>query len=328
VPSNDHLNFFKEFYGMANPTISAIQKKLNDPDLLVKLTGQLTNSELNSLLLEIIRSKTEATTPADLMREYASNRFVQPSAVGALAFNQIERKLFEISQNEGFLTLECSPLAPLGNCSALALVNQNKVVSALRGTEVVADITNLMALEATTRRKTSGFDSTLVNLCAVHRHVRAQALPDIKGFTAHFKIFCALTAGKDTGSFEFEKQSLLKHLILYKTIAEELELSGVSVVVKILDEPGHESLVNTMQAYLTEKLQGVKLSFIIVLKAEHQYYQHLRFSVNIAHKGNELNIGDGGFLDWTQKLASNQKERLLASGLGLELVLKLKLGMI
>jgi hypothetical protein len=313
---------------MANPTISAIQKKLNDPELLTKLTNRLSSSELNSLLLEVMRLKAETATPSTLMHEYTNNRFVRPSAVDALAFNQIEGKLLEISKKGCFLPLECSPLAPLGNCSALALVNQNKVVSALRGTEVVADITNLMALEATTRRKTSGFDSTMIDLCTVHRHVRAQALPDIKGFTAHFKIFCALTAGKDMGSLEFEKQSLSKHLMLYKTIAEALELSGISVVVKILDEPGHESLVNTMQAYLTEKLQGVNMSFTTVPEAEHQYYQRLRFSVNIAHKGKELNIGDGGFLDWTQKLASNQKERLLASGLGLELVLKLKLGII
>jgi len=313
---------------MANPTISTIQKKLNDPELLTKLTEQLTNSELNSLLLEVMRVKAEATIPANLMHEYSNNRFVQPSAVDAMAFNQIERKLFEISQEGGFSPLEYSPLAPFGNCSALALVNQNKVVSALRGTEVVADITNLMALEATLRRKASGFDSMLVNLCAVHRHVRAQALPDIKGFTAHFKVFCVLTAGKDLGSLEFEKQSLLKHLLLYKAITNTLDLRGVSVLIKILDEPEHENLCTVMKTYLTEKLQGINLSFVTVPKPDHQYYQRLRFSVNIAHKGNELNIGDGGFLDWTQKLASNQKERLLTSGLGLELVLKLKLGMI
>jgi hypothetical protein len=313
---------------MANPTISAIQKKLNDPELLPKLTNRLSSSELNSLLLEVMRLKAEAATPSTLMHEYTNNRFVQPSVVDALAFNQMERKLLEISHEAGFLPLECSPLAPLGNCSALALVNQNKVVSALRGTEVVADITNLMALEATTRRKTSRFDSSMIDLCTVHRHVRAQALPDIKGFTAHFKIFCALTAGKDMGSLEFEKHSLLKHLMLYKTIAKTLELSGVSVIIKVLDEPGNENLISIMQVYLTEKLQGVNLSFITVPRVEHQYYQRLRFSVNITHKGNELNIGDGGFLDWTQKLASNQKERLLASGLGLELILKLKLGII
>jgi hypothetical protein len=313
---------------MANPTITAIQKKLNDPELLRKLTEQLNHSELNSLLLEVMKTKADHTTPGELMINYSQNRFVQPSTIGAFEFNLVESKLFELSLKKGFLALEYSPLAPLGNCSVLALVNQNKVVSALRGTEVVADVTNLMALEAATRRKASDFNSGMVNLCAVHRHVRAQALPEIKGFTAHFKIFCALTAGKDCGNLEFEKHSLLLHLILYRDVTQSLALSGVAIIIKILDEPGHETFANAIETYLMEKLSDVNVTFVVVPKGDHQYYQRLRFSVNINHKGSEFNIGDGGFLDWTQKLASNHKERLLASGMGLELILKLRLGLL
>lgn len=313
---------------MANPTISAIQKKLNDPELLNKLTKHLSSSELNSLLLEVMRAKAETALPAELMHEYSKSRFVQPSSVDALAFNQMEGKLFEIGQKNEFFPLECSPLAPLGNCSSLALVNQNKVVSALRGTEVVADITNLMALEVSVRRKALGFDSSLTQLCAVHRHVRAQALPPIKGFTAHFKIFCAVTAGKDTGSFEFEKQALLNHFVLYRYIAQAINLSDVTFVVKFLDEPAHEVFSKAIQSKMETELRDLPLSFITVPKAEHQYYQKLRFSINMMHNGKEFNIGDGGFLDWTQKLTSNKKERLFTSALGIELLLKMKLGMI
>jgi hypothetical protein len=333
VRSNGKVNFlnrflFQEFSDMANPTIEAIQKKVGDSRLLNKLTEQLTSSELNSLLLEVFRRKADDTSVAEVMHQYNTNRFVQPSIVEATEFNRMEAKLFEISKQHDFTPLECSPLAPLGNCSVLALVNQNKVVSALRGTEVVADITNLLALEAAARRKTSGFDQSFVNLVSVHRHVRAQALPDIKGFTAHFKICCALTAGKDVGSLEFEKKSLLKHLQLYQTVTQALQLTGVSIIIKVLDEPGHDVLSQALQLYLSENLSGVALRVVRVPRAEHRYYQRLRFSVNIAHKGNELNIGDGGFLDWTQKLTSNSKERLLASGLGIELILKMKLGLI
>jgi hypothetical protein len=37
-------------------------------------------------------------------------------------------------------------------------------------------------------------------------------------------------------------------------------------------------------------------------------------------RGTELRLGDGGFTPWTADLLSNAKERLLISGLGLELL--------
>jgi hypothetical protein len=43
----------------------------------------------------------------------------------------------------------------------------------------------------------------------------------------------------------------------------------------------------------------------------------LRISLETA-AGDELELVDGGFPDWTQLLLGNRKERLLISGLGLE----------
>src|SRR5690349_3023511 len=164
---------------MANPTLDGLLKKVSDPELLQKLTEGLSPSELNSLLLEVLRIQAESQSPADLMVHYRQNRFVQPSALDAITFLKAELSLLEPWKQSGFVPLELSPLAPLGNCSALALVDQNKVISALRGTEVVADATNLLALEAAQQRKASGFGADNVNYCTVHRHVRAQALPPV-----------------------------------------------------------------------------------------------------------------------------------------------------
>jgi len=217
----------------------------------------------------------------------------------------------------------------LGNCSSLALVDQNKVVSALRGTEIVADATNLLALEASWRRKRSGFDAILINLCAVHRHVRAQALPPVKGFTAHFKLFCAVTSGRDSGNLQFEMQSLLRHLTLYRDYLKTVvDLASIRIILKILEGDGSEMFGDKIFNFLQPKLGGVDLSRMSVSIDEHGYYQRLRFSINVIHKGKEINLGDGGFVDWAMKLTSNNKERMLTSGLGLELLLKLKNGLI
>jgi hypothetical protein len=51
----------------------------------------------------------------------------------------------------------------------------------------------------------------------------------------------------------------------------------------------------------------------------------LQFKILIpASLGSELEIADGGFTDWTQRLSSNRKERFLISGVGVELLFKLR----
>lgn len=238
--------------------------------------------------------------------------------------------MLEFAKAGSFKPLELSPLAPLGNCSAIGLTDQNKIVSALRGTEVVADATNLMALEASVRRRNSRFDDNVVSLCSIHRHVRAQALPPVKGFTAHFKIFTAVTAGRDNGSLEFEKMALLQHLSLYeKYFVGHLKFKNARVIIKALKgSDGSTERSRRLYDFIKTKLSGFNLSFEEVPQDEHRYYQHTRFSFNADFNGSEFNLGDGGFVDWGAKLTSNGKERMFTSGAGLELIIKLLTGII
>lgn len=314
---------------MSNPVINALLSRLDDPGLLKKLDS-LSATELNSLLLEVMRLRSLSISAGDLMKAYQENRFVVPSAIDALTFLKTELVLLELAGANGFEPMELSPLAPLGNCSSIGLADQNKIVSALRGTEVVADATNLMALESSIRRKESSFDHSIVNLCTVHRHVRAQAIPPGKGFTAHFKIFCAVTAGADSGNFRFEKEALLSHLTVYKKyLVDTLQFKHVSVIIKALTGPQQDSIKSkSLFDYIHQNLKGLDLSFEEVAADEHRYYQHTRFSINLEHKGAAFNIGDGGFVDWGQKLTSNSKERMFTSGIGLELLIKLQKGAI
>src|SRR5262249_37387632 len=51
------------------------------------------------------------------------------------------------------------------------------------------------------------------------------------------------------------------------------------------------------------------------------YYDGLCFRVNVVDReGLALPLADGGFVDWTQRLLSNAKERLLTSGIGSEVL--------
>lgn len=313
---------------MANPTLEGLLKKTGDPELLQKLTGKLSLSELNSLLLEVFRAKAQAISPAELLKAYQANRFVGPSEVDAVTFRKLELQVLELAQGYGFEALELSPLAPLGNCSALGLADQNKIVSAVRGTEVLADATNLMALEAAVRRKASAFDGSVVNLCTTHRHVRAQALPPIKGFTAHFKLFCMISAGRDRGGHGFEQEAVFNHLsFYYHFLVEQLKLPQVIITLKALKGGGNNLLAAArIMDHISGKLKGAEVSLVEVPHEAHRYYEHVRFSINvILPDGRELNLGDGGLMDWSAKLTNNSKERLVTSGLGIELLLKLVL---
>jgi hypothetical protein len=76
-----------------------------------------------------------------------------------------------------------------GTRSVVTGLAQHRVVPTGRGTEVAADPTTGLALEAAVRR--SG--SAVVRLATVQRVVRAQRVAE--GLFAHFSLFGAVTAG-------------------------------------------------------------------------------------------------------------------------------------
>ena len=95
------------------------------------------------------RSARGARRPADLVEQWDRDRFVQPAIVDQRSLVEVDRHL--LAAAAAFESIELSPVAPLGVCSTMGHASQNKVLSALRGTEVVSDPTNVMALECARR---------------------------------------------------------------------------------------------------------------------------------------------------------------------------------
>ncbi|MCE7923553.1 MAG: hypothetical protein DYG98_10875 [Haliscomenobacteraceae bacterium CHB4] len=301
------------------------------PNLVQILAGQLSASDLNSLLLEVFSQKTSKTTPAELLRTYRQNRFVQPAPVDAIAFAECCLEWLKAAQIAGFQPLQLSPVCPLGTCSVVATAHQDKILTALRGTEVVADATNVLALESAVRRQKQGYPATPLHFSAVHRHVRAQEVPKAPGFSAHFGVLCLTSAGRDTGSFGFETENLRRHIGFYKTVFEKnFNLSPVKIRLIALDAAGEENrLFHTVLSFLRKNEPDWPLEIIRSKQSEQEYYRRLQFKVVIPGAGGrELEIADGGFTDWTQRMSGNRKERLLISGMGLELLYKLRNGLI
>ncbi|MCR3748777.1 hypothetical protein LX88_002747 [Lentzea californiensis] len=254
------------------------------PDRLAGLPG----SDLTSLLLALARRRAGALSATDVVRQYRSDRFVAPSPVPFAVLRAAEDRLLAALPSS-FSVLGLAPLAPLGTCSAVAEMDQNNIVSTMRGTEVAADPTNALALEAALLRQ-SGPDD--VRLAAVQRVVRAQLFSGAGRF-AHFTLFAAVSAGRAHRSLDFELEHFAEHVAFLRSACGDVEFR-----VTVL-EPRFEAVRGALPADPSRHTG---------------YYKGLCFKVF----RDGLDIGDGGFVDWTARLTGNRKERLLISGVGVD----------
>ena len=291
---------------MKQKNIPGIERKLQHEGIIAKIADELTLSELNSFNLEIFRKMAGKVRPASLMANYGSNRFVRPSVIDPLLMLDLKKLILAKARNHGFIPLELSPLAPLATCSALAPVDQNNVVSATRGTEALSDITNLLSLEASLRKRET--KTAEVGLCACHRTVRGQSFDNPK-FSAHFELFGMVTAGRDKGNYQFERDTLLKHIKFYLELVEsiagkpKLRIRLIPVAAKNGEAKPFWKICpiiqNTLEDYAVE-IDTEKLNFT--------YYKDLRFNIILNHGGEDHMIIDGGFTDWTSQLLNNKRK--------------------
>ena len=302
--------------------------KVKMPELLEVLTSRISLSDLQSLLLEVYQRRIKSLSPRHLLEQYTQNRFVRMSKIDPKIRVEFDRLAYSILPPD-FEVVELSPVCPLGTNSIIAPVDQNNALTTIRNTEVVADSTNVLALECARRRRKWLHDKdkrqTPVKLCTSHRLLRTQVFDSPDAFP-HFQVFGLCTAGRDTGSLMFETESLFEHIDFYirllKTAIElRKNINALRVVVLLYDENWTESIQQKAIASLAEKHPGTKFDVSRVTEKQ-TYYQGARFQMYAKDEnGTDFFLVDGGFTDWTQKLLSNRKERLLISGLGSERLL-------
>ncbi|MDX1913435.1 MAG: hypothetical protein SFV22_18210 [Saprospiraceae bacterium] len=307
-----------------NPLAQRLAERAGHPELIELLSEHLAGTELNTLLLEVFQRRAQNLSPGALMHHYRTNRFVRPSSADAIGMRRFSLEWMQSAHEAGFGMIELSPVCPLGTCSVVATAHQNKVVSALRGTEVVADATNVLALESVLRRSEQQYPAAAMHCGAVHRHVRSQEIPKVKGFSAHFAVLALSTAGRDTGDFNFEKAAVLHHFRFFNQEFKRLGLGPVSFHLIPAGTSGIRDRLNqTMIEFLRREMPDSRIERAPE-QARQSYYHALQYKIRITMPGGaEIEIADGGFTNWTQILSGNQKERFLISGMGLELLYKL-----
>jgi hypothetical protein len=190
----------------------------------------------------------------------------------------------------------------------------------LRGTEVVSDPTNVLALECA--RRLLAQPTAAVQLCTVHQVTRAQPLPPRAGHTRHFRMFALVDAGPGSAEDGFELDAIARQLQVFDRLldlaAAELPCVYPDRRVIVRTDEAHATLGTRLCERLRRELPHVALERESFSSA---YYAGVRVGFGPRTAAGEFcAIGDIGVFDWMAKLTSHRKMRFLAGGFGLQLL--------
>ncbi|HEY9755889.1 MAG TPA: hypothetical protein V6C97_12050 [Oculatellaceae cyanobacterium] len=209
-----------------------IARSLGQTDLPMRLAKELSGADFHSLILSALKHRIADTKIQDVLKY---SPVTKSCDLDGRLLHQVEALAYEAA--EEFEVVELAPFLPLGAVSLLTKLDQANVLSTIRGFECASDPTVGMGIECAHRRKSPSLRKTNTRLCTVQRITRFP-LPKNPAYTAHFKLFSLVTAGRDGGSFSFETEALYQHVRCYLSLIEKLmakEFFFQDIVVEISD---------------------------------------------------------------------------------------------
>lgn len=115
---------------------------------------------------------------------------------------------------------------------------------------------------------------------------------------------------------EFDPVALNEHLAICVAALSEVA-DSVEIIVSTADtRPGRE-LVDSVRDRWQER-PDVAVTEDPQRLLRQRYYRRACFKINAVIGTETVEIGDGGFTDWTQRMLEDRHERLLISGVGLD----------
>lgn len=276
------------------------------------LLADLSGTDFTTLLLAVMRERAARVTAPDLIRKYRDGRFARPSPIPLAALRKVEDK-FLSALPEGWEAIGVSPVVPFATHSAMAGISQDRVLSAVRGTEVAADPTNSLALEAAMRRRAKRDDS--VRLATIQRVVRGQSYGG--NAPSHFSLFALVNAGRDAGGHEFEASSLVEHLMIHVAGIRAADVSNIRVLVTDLTGGDRESVLRGVEGAF-RGVVDVQVVRYPEREAGRMYYEGICFKVRASIEDEELEVSDGGGVKWTARVLDDRREHLFISASSLD----------
>lgn len=265
--------------------------------------------ELRTILADVARSRASDQTPADLIKRWREDKLLAPSMLDPREALPITAKLWEVVPPE-FVGVTLSQLTSLGSGIHLGGLGQNRVVTTMRGTEVLADPKHGLALEASRRRRNG---HSRVHLAT---HARCTHAWDHSEESSHELRFALVSSAPDGGGLSTEADLLDLHLDYWREIMGTVVPRG-RIELTVWDS----TLAGLIEA------RGTRDGVIVVDSASDERrpwrnpYTTAAFRFVVDGDGDEAHeVGDGGFVTWTQALTRNRKDRCLVSGVSVDAI--------
>ncbi len=281
------------------------------------LGDELSGPDLTTVLLAVAARRVAALGPTDIMRRYREDRFVGASTIDAVALSRVQLLALETA-SPTYAPIALAPTAPLGSHFVMGGTPQNNVVSTVRTSEVAADPTNSLALEAAVRReqllRADARSHQVVRLAAAQRVTRAQRFDGPRSF-AHFALFGLVAAGRDRGNYDFELEHIAEQIDVLMRIVRGMSEAPIEIRLT----PFNADLGRACER-LCEASATADITWLLDREREHGrgYYRNICFKLHVVVDGDSWELGDGGDVPWTGRLLQNRKERIVISGLGLD----------
>lgn len=265
----------------------------------------LSAEELRVILNDVARARAASASEADLMAAWRQDPFLDPSSSDPRSVLALQARLWQALPRD-FAAVTLSPFAALGSVTRLSGTGQNRVISTMRGNELVYDPLHPLAFEASRRRR---LGHPRVHLAASEKVAHAWDAAPGAHHETHFGL---VSSAPDGGGLSTEAELLTTHLSFW---AEALlpAMPQVSIEVVAWVDPVRE-LLDGLEALKHERVAWCE---------DDQRWRH-PYSVVAFRVRTQTGavLGDGGVVQWTQALTGNRKDRAVASGISLDQALK------
>jgi len=288
------------------------------------IDGRRSPSDRRGELLAFARAAADSRRPVDLLAQWASDATVRTAQLDQRTSTAYDSLALEAAVDYEALLL--SPVAPIGTSSAVAPTSQDRTLSTIRGTEVVSDPTNVLALECARRLRVAPGDH--VRLCTAHQVVRMQPVPIGPGFTQHFRLFSLADSGPGLADDGFEVAAVIAQLGVHRRILE----AAARVHGLVWDRPvaivRSDDRLPVIAERVATALRTTQPDVEVRFEAlESAYYGGLRILYGVHGQDDVLREWiDLGVFDWVAQLTSNRRQRFVASAIGIQLLPLLRPG--
>ena len=202
--------------------LNRIEREAGVPGLAEAL-ADMAPTDLKSLLLHVFERQAQRRDPAMLLAQYERDGTV---GGGAVRTRQPPRCAPRRGSNRS--SWRRCPARPQRRARAHPPEQRALDDPRQRGRRRP---TASLALEAAVRRRRG---EETVRLCALGRILRLQPVPDLPGYTPHFRLFALVTAGRAEPSHGFEREALSEHLAVYRRLLDGL---GIEYRCEVAGEP-------------------------------------------------------------------------------------------